>query len=73
MAKKKGAGKKHPSVSQSLPIDRLKLIAHDLLVTVEQNNSVDWSLKENACARTKVALKRILRKHMCTLEALTIY
>lgn len=58
--------------SQTLTIDALKLIAHELLVTVEQNITVDWSLKENARARMKVAIKRILRKHYPekTIEAI---
>ncbi len=48
--------------SQYVTIDKLKSIAHDLLVTVEQNITVDWSLKDNARARMKVAIRRILRK-----------
>jgi type I restriction enzyme R subunit len=49
--------------AQSIGRDALKSIAHDLMVSVEQNISVDWRLKENARARMRVAIKRTLRKH----------
>jgi type I restriction enzyme R subunit len=41
----------------------LKLIAHELLVSLRENISVDWAQRESARARMRVLVKRILRKH----------
>jgi hypothetical protein len=41
----------------------LKVIAHELLVTLKAGATVDWSHRENARARMRVLVKRILRKH----------
>lgn len=43
--------------------DSLKVIAHELLVSLRGNLSVDWSHRESARARMRVLVKRILRKH----------
>lgn len=43
--------------------DSLKLIAHELLVSLKGSVSVDWSHRESARARMRVLVKRILRKH----------
>lgn len=43
--------------------DSLKVIAHELLVSLKGNVSVDWSYRESARARMRVLVKRILRKH----------
>ena len=43
--------------------DSLKLIAHELLVSLKGSVTVDWSHRENARARMRVLVKRILRKH----------
>jgi type I restriction enzyme, R subunit len=43
--------------------DSLKVIAHDLLVSLKGSISVDWSHRESARARMRVLVKRILRKH----------
>jgi type I restriction enzyme R subunit len=43
--------------------DSLKLIAHELLVNLKGSISVDWAHRENARARMRVLVKRILRKH----------
>jgi type I restriction enzyme R subunit len=43
--------------------DSLKLIAHELLVSLKGSASVDWSHRESARARMRVLVKRILRKH----------
>ena len=43
--------------------DRLKLIAHELLVSLRENVSVDWAKRESARARMRVLVKRILRKY----------
>ncbi|MDH2345522.1 type I restriction endonuclease subunit R [Bradyrhizobium sp. SSUT77] len=43
--------------------EALKLIAHELLVSLKGSASVDWSHRESARARMRVLVKRILRKH----------
>jgi type I restriction enzyme R subunit len=43
--------------------DSLKIIAHELLVSLKASASVDWSHRESARARMRVLVKRILRKH----------
>ncbi len=41
----------------------LKVIAHELLVSIKSNLSVDWMHREAARARMRVLVKRILRKY----------
>lgn len=43
--------------------DTLKLIAHELLISLKASVSVDWSHRESARARMRVLVKRILRKY----------
>lgn len=43
--------------------DNLRLIARELVATVRQNVSIDWTLRENVRAKLRVLVKRILRKH----------
>lgn len=43
--------------------DKLRLIAHELLVSLRDNVSVDWAHRESARARLRVLVKRILRKY----------
>jgi type I restriction enzyme R subunit len=43
--------------------DSLKVIAHELLISLKSSVSVDWSHRENARARMRVLVKRILRKY----------
>lgn len=43
--------------------DKLKVIAHELLVSLRENASVDWAHRESARARMRVLVKRILRKY----------
>ena len=43
--------------------DKLKLIAHELLVSLRENVSVDWAHRNSARARMRVLVKRILRKY----------
>lgn len=43
--------------------DKLKLIAHELLLSLRENVSVDWAHRESARARMRVLVKRILRKY----------
>nr|MCU0711029.1 DUF3387 domain-containing protein [Pirellula sp.] len=42
--------------------DKLKVIATELVLTVRRNVSIDWTLRENARARIRVIVKRILKK-----------
>jgi len=41
----------------------LKTIAHELVETVRQNVSIDWTAKQSVRAKLRVMVKRILRKH----------
>jgi len=43
--------------------DQLRVIAHELLNSLKNNVSVDWEHRENARAKMRVLVKRILRKH----------
>lgn len=43
--------------------DKLKVIAHELLVSLRENVSVDWAHRDSARARMRVLVKRILRKY----------
>ncbi|KIZ43709.1 MULTISPECIES: type I restriction endonuclease subunit R [Rhodopseudomonas] len=51
------------SAVEAMGNDSLKLIAHELLVSLKKSASVDWSHRESARARMRVLVKRILRKH----------
>nr|WP_314899664.1 type I restriction endonuclease subunit R [uncultured Deefgea sp.] len=51
------------SAIQMLGDDKLKLIAHELLVRLRENVSVDWAHRDSARARMRVLVKRILRKY----------
>nr|VFK60371.1 MAG: protein of unknown function (DUF3387) [Candidatus Kentron sp. TUN] len=43
--------------------NELKVIAHELLINLQKNASVDWSHRESARARMRVLVKRILRRY----------
>jgi type I restriction enzyme R subunit len=43
--------------------DKLRVIAHELLVNLKANVSVDWAHRQSARARLRVLVKRILRKY----------
>jgi len=51
------------SAVQMMGDDKLKLIAHELLVSLRENVSVDWARRDSARARMRVLVKRILRKY----------
>ncbi|WP_422001488.1 type I restriction endonuclease subunit R [Reyranella sp.] len=51
------------SAIEAMGNDSLKVIAHELLVSLKGSVSVDWSHRESARARMRVLVKRILRKH----------
>jgi len=41
----------------------LRAIARELVATVRNNVTIDWTLRENVRAQLRVLVKRILRKH----------
>jgi type I restriction enzyme R subunit len=43
--------------------ETLRAIARELVETVRQNVTIDWTLRENVRAQLRVLVKRILRKH----------
>lgn len=51
------------SAVQAMGDDKLRVIAHELLVSLKGNVSVDWAHRESARARMRVLVKRILRKY----------
>jgi type I restriction enzyme R subunit len=51
------------SAVQMMGDDKLKLIAHELLISLHENVSVDWAHRDSARARMRVLVKRILRKY----------
>jgi type I restriction enzyme R subunit len=51
------------SALQVMGDDQLRVIAHELLVSLRENVAVDWAHRESARARLRVLVKRILRKY----------
>lgn len=51
------------SAVQILGDDTLKMIARELVQTVRQNITIDWTIRENVRAQLRVYVKRILRKY----------
>lgn len=51
------------SAVQAMGDDKLKVIAHELLVSLKGSASVDWAHRHSARARMRVLVKRILRKY----------
>src|SRR5215211_3944162 len=43
--------------------ETLRAIARELVATVRNNLTIDWTLRENVRAQLRVLVKRILRKH----------
>jgi type I restriction enzyme, R subunit len=43
--------------------DALKVIAHELLTSLQQNITIDWAKRDSARARMRVLVKRILRRY----------
>ncbi|WP_328802895.1 type I restriction endonuclease subunit R [Saccharibacillus alkalitolerans] len=41
----------------------LKQIAHELMVSIKNNLTVDWTLRENVRAQMRVTVKRLLKKY----------
>lgn len=53
----------NPEVKQILNDQQLRDIARELVQAVRQNITIDWTMRENARARMRVMVKRILNKH----------
>lgn len=51
------------SAKEAMGDERLRVIAHELLEKVKANVGVDWSKSENARARIRVLVKRVLKEH----------
>ena len=51
------------SAVEVLGNDQLKVIAHELLMSLKSNITIDWAHRESARARLRVLVKRILRKY----------
>ena len=51
------------SAVQVLGDETLRTIARELVMTVRNNVTIDWTLRENVRAQLRVLVKRILRKH----------
>lgn len=51
------------SALQVMGDDKLRVIAHELLVSLRDNVTVDWAHRDSARARMRVLVKRILRKY----------
>ena len=51
------------SAVQVLGDETLRTIARQLVETVRQNVTIDWTLRENVRAQLRVLVKRILRRH----------
>ncbi|MCZ2903249.1 type I restriction endonuclease subunit R [Burkholderia thailandensis] len=51
------------SAVQVMGDDKLRVIAHELLVSLRENVSVDWAHRDSARARMRVLVKRILRRY----------
>jgi type I restriction enzyme R subunit len=43
--------------------EQLAFLARELLQTVRRNATIDWSVQENARARMRIAVKRLLRQY----------
>jgi type I restriction enzyme R subunit len=44
-------------------VDKLKVIATELVLNVRKSVTIDWTIRESARARIRVMVRRILRKH----------
>lgn len=51
------------SAVQVMGDEQLRVIAHELLVSLKENVTVDWAHRDSARARMRVLVKRILRKY----------
>ena len=53
----------HETASEVMGIDKLKVIAAELLNQVRSSVTIDWTVRESARAGIRVRVRRILKKH----------
>ena len=51
----------HETAERVLGDDTLKIIAHELTKSIQDNMSIDWNLRESARAKMRVTVKRLLK------------
>ena len=51
------------SAVKALGDENLRCIARELLKTIRENVTIDWTAKESVRAKLRVMVKRVLRKH----------
>jgi type I restriction enzyme R subunit len=51
------------SAVKALGDEQLRFIARELLKTIRENITIDWTAKESVRAKLRVMVKRILRKY----------
>ena len=51
------------SAVQAMGNDELKVIAAELVTSVRQSATIDWTVRESARAKFRVMVRRILKKH----------
>src|SRR6266516_938864 len=54
---------RNDSAVKVLGDENLRFIARELLKTIRENVSIDWTAKESVRAKLRVMVKRVLRKH----------
>ena len=62
-SRKTSALETNDSAVKVLGGETLRTIASELVVTVRNNVTIDWTLRENVRAQLRVLVKRILRKY----------
>ncbi len=53
----------HPGVKEVMGDETLKTIARELVNTVKNNVTIDWTLRDSVQAKLRVMVKRVLRKY----------
>ncbi len=51
------------SAVQAMGNDELKVIAAELVTSVHQSATIDWTIRESARAKIRIMVRRILKKH----------
>ncbi len=53
----------HDTAKQVLGDKELRAIAHELTKAVKENMSIDWHIRENAQAKMRVTVRKLLKKY----------
>lgn len=53
----------HETAKEAMGDKELRAIAHELTKTVKENMGVDWSIRDSAKAKMRVAVRRLLKKY----------